>query len=444
MSALADVLLDLGVRVSGSDLVDGKGLARLRGRGVSVAVGMHARLNLPHDTSRVVISAAVPADNPEVLEATARGLPVRTYAQQLGDLMRDKVGVAIGGTHGKTTTTAMVAFALRTLGHAPSFVVGGEVGQLGGAGAGGTGPHFVAEACEYRESFLSLVYQVAAITNIEADHLDYFGDDAALIDAFGRFVAAVPPRGAIVATTQALAALPVADVAARQVVSVGVDDGAHLHAADYRIVDGRPRFRLAGLIESDPVHMTIPGRHFVEDLLIACGVVHALGVDAAAAAHALGDFAGVGRRMEVIVASPVGTLMSDYAHHPTELRAVLDALRDNYPGRRLVGVFQPHQAGRTRHFMNDFATALSGFDLAVIPDIFVTRDSDADARAVNSQDLVNAVTDAGGAALYAGALEETAAAVLSVTRAGDVVVLLGAGTIDALRHELEPALSVAQ
>ncbi|MCC7170646.1 MAG: UDP-N-acetylmuramate--L-alanine ligase [Planctomycetes bacterium] len=354
--------------------------------------------------------------------------------------MRSHDGVAIAGTHGKTTTTALVVAALRAAGRDPSYVVGGDVPQFGSAGHRGADATFVVEACEYAESFLQLAPRVAAITNVEADHLDYFGTFERVVDAFRAFVARIDVNGVLVTSPR------VRDRISQRpahTITVGTDARADLRAVDVRDVDGLPRFDVEGTIALADVRLAIPGHHSVENALVALGVVHALGVDVSLARAGIEGFRGVARRLELLSDADGVVVMSDYAHHPTALNAVIDALVARYPGRRVVAVFQPHQASRTRDFFEDFARALARFHVPLLTDVYGAREAASAGGTATASELADRVRESNPAARYAGPLSAVVPAIQAVVRPGDVVLLLGAGDIDDLRGELPGAVSSA-
>lgn len=442
MAALGHVLLDLGTVVSGSDRKESATLELLRARGAAIRGGEAAAVDraVGADVELLVRSAAVPDSDPEVKDALRRGIEVLWYAQALGRVMAGRDGVAIAGTHGKTTTTAMIATALGAAGAGPGYLIGGDVPGLGRSGAGGGAGPFVAEACEFAGSFLELSYRVAAVTNVEADHLDWYGTFAAVVAAFREFLARVRPGGAVALTRAAADVLGPLSTPAATVLTVALEGAADVRAADLAFDRGAASFRIEGAFATRRIRLEPPGRHVAEDALLAAAVLHLCGLDGDAIAAGLERFSGVGRRLERIVDGPVA-LLSDYAHHPTELAAAHDALRARFPGRRLVAAFQPHQARRTRDFFADFAAVLARFDRVVLADIYRAREGDDAGGSVSSELLAAAVVAAGGSARAAGNLAAVERAIRAEARPSDVVVLFGAGDIDELRGPLESALS---
>lgn len=439
MSALANVLLDRGYRITGSDREERATSYPLRDRGVGLHFGDHRAESLPSDVSCVVASEAIAAENPELVAARERGVPIFRYATALGLLMSESNGIAIAGTHGKSTTTAFVATTLRLAGRDPSYVVGADVPALGVSGRGGHGNEFVAEACEYRRSFLELSYRIAGIVNIDSEHLDYFRDFAGVVAAFREFAARIRPGGTLVIGAAASEWIDAPHGVARIVTAIG--RGGDLVATRLAERDGFPSFVIEGVFTTDTIVLKVPGAHFVEDALVAAGVLHAVGLDPAAIAFGLSEYRGARRRLEVLRDDAV-TVLSDYAHHPTEIAAVCAALRSRYPGRRLIGVFQPHQAARLRAFLDEFAQTLATFDRVLVADVYRVRDTDDDFAAVDAQELARRIVKLGGSAIASGNATATIAALGGEWRFGDVAVLLGAGDIDDQRDAVATALSV--
>jgi UDP-N-acetylmuramate--alanine ligase len=440
MGALARLLLGWGYQVSGSDVCNSAQLATLARLGVRVSVG-HAAQNLPDGAEIVVYSAAVPPENPELVRARARSLPTLKYAEYLGRLMDERVGAAVAGTHGKTTTTALTAFLLDRAGRQPTFVVGGDVPCLGGPARAGAGDAMVVEACEYDESFLHFRPRYAAITNVEAEHLDYFGDVARMERAFAAFAACVKERGCLVLSD--LVPRAIAGQAGRSVrlVRAGLEPACEWRATSLVEQAGRYRFTLehAGR-ELGEVAMRVPGEHNVRNAVMASALVGEMGVAPQAILDALPQFSGVKRRLEDLGTFGGVTLIEDYAHHPTEITAGERALRQVYPGRRLVLAFQPHQISRTRQFVGEFVEALRRFDRVLLLDIFSVRDRPEERLAFATSDLVRAVERGGGQVRSVGEAEIAAPSIASEARAGDVLVLMGAGSIHEIAERVQNAL----
>lgn len=448
MSTLAHLLLDCGVAVSGSDLTDGPSLRALAARGAAVAVGHRAaNLALPRDKEGaagparpdvVIRSAAVGLDNPELVEATRLGCPVLSHAQAIGALMAERIGVAVAGTHGKSTTTALVGFVLAHTGLDPTVLVGAGVPQFGSGARAGRGPHLVVEADEYDHRFLELRPHLAIITSLEADHLDYFGGLGAIVEAFHAFAERVGPDGLLVTCSD--------DPLLRELrferrrLSYGFGEGADWRGANYRPVAGggcafdvdSPRGRLA-------VRLRLSGRHNVLNTLAALAAAAELGVEPGVAAEAVGAFEGTQRRFQTIARTDNLWIVDDYAHHPSAVAATLAAAREAHPGR-LWAVLEPHTAHRTRAFLGEFAAALSQADRVTVLPIFHPPGREPEAIPVRSADLAALVRDRPADAPPSA--DAAIASVLDELRPGDLVLVMGAGDSSAFARALAERLEV--
>jgi UDP-N-acetylmuramate--alanine ligase len=426
LSAIATVLLEQGYTISGSDLRASPVTERLARLGATVHVG-HDAANLGN-ADLVVISSAVPGGNPEVDEAQRRGIPVIKRAEWLGGMMAGRRGVAVAGTHGKTTTTAMIALILRDAGLAPTFIVGGDIPQLGTNAAAGLGDVFVIEADEYDHTFLGLRPEIAVVTVVEWDHPDCYPTPEAMVEAFRQFVQLVPHHGLVIAcgddpgVANVLATDGPGQAPLRR---YGLNDGN-----DWRAVEVRPNahggydFEVQVRCTSiGTVSLAVPGMHNVKNSLAALSVADRLDVPFGRAAATLAGFTGVGRRFEVKGEAGGILVIDDYAHHPTEIRATLAAARTRYPGRPIWAVFQPHTFSRTRALLDDFAAAFGDADHVVILDIFPARETDD--GSVNSRDIVARMRHPD--ARLIGPLEEAAGYLAGRLRPGDVLITLGAG-----------------
>lgn len=437
MRGLAALLMREGAVVSGSDRQSSPQTEWLAGLGVQMAIGQRAE-NLPENVDRVVISAAIKDENPELMAAKARGLSVVKYAGLLGEAMRCRVGVSVAGTHGKSTTTALVAYMLTLAGLDPSYVVGGDVPQLGGGSRAGGGPHFVAESCEFDRSFLSLFPRIAAILNVELDHLDCYDDLSAIQASFAAFAALVPADGRLIVNAEDRNIRPVIEGLSAPIETFGIDD----EKADWRAVNvtqirGRGRFEIMYHGQRFGVgQMKLPGRHNVMNALAAAALAHHAGADRDAILRAMATFSGVGRRMELKGISHGITVVDDYAHHPTEIRASLRAIRDAYEPDRLWVVFQPHQHSRTRFLLADFAQSFGAADTVLVPDIYFVRDSESEKQAVSSGDLVSEIRRAGGNAQYLQSFDEIMDRLATDLRPGDCLVTMGAGSVYEIADRL--------
>ncbi|MDO9198691.1 UDP-N-acetylmuramate--L-alanine ligase, partial [Rhodoferax sp.] len=370
MSGIAEVLFNLGYTISGSDLAESATLKRLASLGIQTHVG-HVAANVS-GADAVVISTAVQADNPEVLAAREKRIPVVPRALMLAELMRLKQGIAIAGTHGKTTTTSLVASVLAEAGLDPTFVIGGRLNSAGANARLGQGDYIVVEADESDASFLNLLPVMAVVTNIDADHMETYGHDfGRLKQAFVDFLHRMPFYGTAILCTDDAAVREIVPQVTCPITSYGFDEGAEVRAVDVRAVDGQMHFtvqRRNGVVLPDlPVVLNLPGRHNVLNALSAIAVAVELNVPDLAVQKALADFKGVGRRFQrygEVAARDGGdfTLVDDYGHHPVEMAATLAAARGAFPGRRLVLAFQPHRYTRTRDCFEDFVKVIGQAD----------------------------------------------------------------------------------
>lgn len=436
MSALAAILLRQGACVSASDDRPSEQVERLARCGAQVIDAGRADV-LPPRLDLVVSSAAIPEAHPQLAEARRRGVPTMRYAELLGWSMSRATGVAVSGTHGKTTTTAWLAFILDRAGLDPTFVVGGHVPQLGGSSRLGAGRHFVAEACEYDRSFLHLRPWAATILNIEIDHPDYFRDIDDVEQAFREFAARLPADGLLVIPGSDPRCRAAARGTPARVATVGEGAGDDWRAARIEASDGRYSFDLIheGCTRAR-VELGIPGRHNVGNALSAAALAHHCGAGWDDLRRGLTEFRGVRRRMTLCGEAGGVRVIDDYAHHPTAVRVTLAAIREHYRPRRLWCVFQPHQHSRMRHLLGDFATCFDQADRLVVPDIYAARDAAHETQAVSARDLVQRVRDRGRSAEYIPEFEEIATRIARAAAPGDVVVTMGAGDIGSVADVL--------
>ncbi|HET6603832.1 MAG TPA: UDP-N-acetylmuramate--L-alanine ligase [Xanthomonadaceae bacterium] len=439
MSGIAEVLTTLGYVVSGSDLAASDATRRLQALGAVVHLG-HDPGNLG-EADCLVVSSAIAADNPELLAARERRIPIVPRAEMLAELMRLRRGIAVAGTHGKTTTTSLVASVLSEGGLDPTFVIGGLLNSAGSNARLGLGEWLVAEADESDRSFLRLTPQIAIVTNIDADHLEnYGGDFGNLCAAFEEFLHRLPFYGVAVLCLDDTECRKLADKTPRHLLTYGFAADADVRADEVRQEGGRMHFELL-LPETGPVPVTLnlPGHHNVLNALAAAAAGWQLGVPGDRIAHALAEFQGIGRRFDVCgelaVDSASVLLVDDYGHHPREIEAVIEAARGGWPQRRLVVVFQPHRYTRTRDLLDDFARVLSAADALVLTEVYPAGEApiaNADARA-----LARAVRARGQVApVLIDHPRELAAMLPHLVEDGDVMILLGAGDIGATAREL--------
>ncbi len=438
MSGIAEVLVHLGYTVSGSDLAASATTRRLESEGVKVMIG-HAAENAA-GADAVVVSTAVRGDNPEVVAARERKIPVVPRAQMLAELMRLKRGIAIAGTHGKTTTTSLVTSILAEGGIDPTFVIGGRLNAAGANARLGSGDFLVAEADESDASFLFLSPVISVVTNIDADHMETYGHDfERLKGAFVDFLSRLPFYGVAVLCADDPNVRAIMPQVAKQIVTYGLTPGCNLYAENIVAVDGQMRFdcvRVNGTTSRLAITLNTPGLHNVLNALAAIAVATELQVADAAIVKALAEFKGVGRRFQSYgeVALPAGgsfTLVDDYGHHPVEMVATLAAARGAFPGRRLVLAFQPHRYTRTRDCFEDFVKVLSTVDTLLLAEIYAA--GEAPIVAADGRSLARALRVVGK--VEPVFVEEIAAlpqTIMDVARDGDVVLCMGAGSIGAV------------
>jgi UDP-N-acetylmuramate--alanine ligase len=442
MSGIAEVLLNLGYRVSGSDAVDSSVTRRLARLGAQVAHG-HAPENVA-GADAVVVSTAVGADNPEVRAARARRVPVVPRAVMLAELMRLKQGIAIAGTHGKTTTTSLVASVLAAAGFDPTFVIGGRLNAAGANARLGQGEFIVVEADESDASFLNLVPVIAVVTNIDNDHMDTYGHDfTRLKQAFIEFLSRLPFYGSAVLCIDDANVREILPFISKTVLTYGFAPEAQFRAVEV-VADGTV-MRFTALREgaaSLGVQLNLPGRHNVCNALAAIAVATELGVPDAAIYEALSNFTGVGRRFarhgDIEIAGGRFTLIDDYGHHPVEMAATLAAVRGAYPGRRVVLAFQPHRYTRTRDCFEDFVKVLSTADALLLADVYAA--GEAPLVAADGRSLTRAVRVAGKVEpVFVESIDDMPAAILALARPDDVVITMGAGSIGNVPAKLAHA-----
>ena len=443
MSGIAEVLHNLGYVISGSDLSDSATLRRLASLGIKTFVG-HAADNLTN-VDAVVTSTAVQADNPEVLAAREKRIPVVPRALMLAELMRLKQGIAIAGTHGKTTTTSLVASVLAEGGLDPTFVIGGRLNSAGANAKLGSGDYIVVEADESDASFLNLLPVMAVVTNIDADHMETYGHDFGnLKKAFVDFLHRMPFYGTAILCTDDAAVRDILPQVSCPVTSYGFNEEAQVRAVDVKAVDGQMFFtvqRRNGVTLPDlPVVLNLPGEHNVLNALSAIAVAAELNIPDAAVQKALADFKGVGRRFQRYgeVAAPSGgtfTVVDDYGHHPVEMAATLAAARGAFPGRRLVLAFQPHRFTRTRDCFEDFIKVIGQADSVLLSEVYAA--GEAPIVAADGRSLARALRVAGKVEpVFVDDIEAMPQAIADNALDGDVVVCMGAGTIGGVPARL--------
>ncbi len=436
MNGIAEVLLNLGFQVSGSDLAESGVTQRLQTLGATIHYG-HDTNNL-QDADAVVTSTAVKADNPEVVAARARRIPIVPRAVMLAELMRLRQGIAVAGTHGKTTTTSLVTSVLAKGGYDPTFVIGGRLNSSGANARLGTGEFIVAEADESDASFLYLTPILAVITNIDADHMETYGHDFnKLKQAFVDFIERLPFYGRAILCVDDENVRAILPRISKPITTYGFSEGAQIRAVNVRHEGGKMRFTALCRHNTIPLDLDITlnlaGLHNVLNSLAAIAVALEVGVTEEAIVTGLAEFEGVGRRMQrygeiALVSGGSFTLIDDYGHHPVEMKATLAAVRGAFPGKRLVLAFQPHRFTRTRDLFEDFVKVLSGVDSLALAEVYAAGEQPivaADGRA-----LMHALRVAGqNEAVFVERIADMPQTILQMARDGDVVLTMGAGSI---------------
>lgn len=430
MSGLAKLLLKHNCAVTGSDQIGSPVTDELAELGVEMKIG-HSEENLDDQKRIVVISAAVKEDNPELKLARKKGCKIYKYAQMLGLLMNDYEGAAVAGTHGKSTTSGWLVYTLKQLGVDVNFIIGADISQLGTNSNAGNSEIFVAEACEYDRSFLNLRPKIGCILNIEADHLDYYRDIDEIVGAFDDFAHGVKKDGVLIANgTDANVKKILSALSGQRYETIGFDKNCNFYADNLRATDG--------LFSFDVYHdnkflgstkISVPGRHNVFNSLAVVAMAVNLGNDGSDVVPILSGFTGMDRRiMERAKVNGV-TVLDDYAHHPTEIRASLEAIRLRYQPKRLWCVFQPHQYSRTRFLLDDFAESFKLADMTIMPEIYFVRDSLENKKEVNAAVLAERIKSKGSEALFIDGFDRICDYLVENVGVGDVIVTMGAGDV---------------
>ncbi|MBA7714517.1 UDP-N-acetylmuramate--L-alanine ligase [subsurface metagenome] len=431
MSGLAQLLLKNKAIVTGSDQTPSLVTDKLCQIGADIKIG-HSKNNLGSETDAVVISAAITEDNPELKLARERGCKIYKYAEMLGLLCNCYDGIAISGTHGKSTTSAWLAYCLKQAGTDPNFIIGADITQLGGSSGVENGKYFVAEACEYDRSFLNLKPKIACILNIEQDHLDYYKDENDIVDAFCHFALGVKPDGIVIANGQdANVAKIIGQLGADlRCETFGLDKNCNFYAENITLNDGLYAFDVYHNGELlGATRISLPGGHNILNALTVVAMAVNAGLPPQQILQLLPDFTGVDRRLMLKGRLGQITVLDDYAHHPTEIRASLQAIRQRYQPRRIWCVFQPHQYSRTRFLLDDFSESFKLADVTIVPEIYFVRDSQAAKKEVNSQILVERMRANGTEAVFIDSFGAICDYLKKNVKPHDLVVTMGAGDI---------------
>ncbi len=436
MSGLAQLLNKNKALVAGSDQISSEVTDKLRRIGADIRIG-HKVENLSPKTDAVVVSAAISEDNPELALARRLGFKVYKYAEMLGELMNLYEGIAISGTHGKSTTSGWLTYLLKRTGIDANYIVGAAISQLGSSSGVADSRYFIAEACEYDRSFLNLQPRIACVLNIEQDHLDYYRDEGEIVETFGEFVAGTKPEGVVIANGRdANVAKIIADLRRRRsdaplrCETFGLDETCDFYADNIELIDGLHTFDVCHngkLLGS--TRISVPGVHNVMNALAVTAMAMHAGLEAERVLQLLPDFTGIERRLMLKGRAGQITVLDDYAHHPTEIRASLEAIRQKYRPGRLWCVFQPHQYSRTRFLLDDFTESFKLADVTIVPEIYFVRDSQSARKEINARILVDKMRANGTEALFVESFGEICDYLKSNVSAGDLVVTMGAGDI---------------
>ena len=431
MSGLAQLLMKNKAIVAGSDEMPSEVTDKLRQSGADIRIGHNAG-NLSPQTDAVVISAAITEDNPELKPARQRGCKVYKYAEMLGELMNRYEGIAISGTHGKSTTSGWLVYLLKQTGLDTNFIIGAKISQLDSSSGVADSKYFVAEACEYDRSFLNLKPKIACILNIEQDHLDYYKNEDEIVEAFGEFALGTKPDGVVIANGQdANAAKVIGQLETqRRCETFGLDENCNFYAKNIVLADGLYAFdvyhnsKLLGA-----TRISVPGTHNILNALAVVAMAVNVGLEPEQAIQSLPGFTGIDRRLMLKGQFGEITVLDDYAHHPTEIRASLAAIRQKYQPKRTWCVFQPHQYSRTRFLLNDFTESFKLADVTIVPEIYFVRDSLSSKKEINAQILVERMRANGTQALFIDGFGAICDYLKSNVSPGELVVTMGAGDI---------------
>lgn len=439
MCGIAEVLLNQGYRVSGSDLRASETTRRLESLGARIRLGHHA--DHVQEADVVVVSSAIDEENPELVSAHALRVPVVARAEMLGELMRYRHGIAVAGTHGKTTTTSLITAIFQAADLDPTFVIGGLLNSTGSNAQLGGSRYLIAEADESDASFLHLQPMSAVITNIDQDHMSTYGNDfARLKQTFVDFAHRLPFYGSVVVCADDTETLSILPDLARPVLTYGFSDDADYRAADCEVLDGRWRFKVerpAGAALT--IELAIPGEHNVLNALAAIAIASDEGIDDAAIVSGLRGFGGVSRRFQIVEAVRVDsrtiTLVDDYGHHPTEVTAVINTARQIWPDRRLVMAYQPHRYSRTRDLYDDFVRVLSSVDALVVLEVYAAGETAI--AGADGKSLCQGVRQRGGLVpVFAEDTDEALGILPGILKEGDVLIVQGAGNVNAISGAL--------
>ncbi|MGE5557884.1 MAG: UDP-N-acetylmuramate--L-alanine ligase [Bacillota bacterium] len=436
MSPLAKIMLESGCRISGSDMKYSDKIKKLAASGAEVFVG-HDAGNLPPDLDLVVVSSAVNHDNPEILEAKSRDIPILTRAQFLGDLMKDYTTVGVSGAHGKTTTTAMIGLIFYENGLDPTIAIGGELPVLGGSGRLGKGRYFIAEADEAYGSFLQFYPAIAVVTNIDDDHLDYYGNLNSIINAFREYLDHLPANGLAVLCADNPHIRKIIPDMSKRIITYSLNEQADYQAVNIELKNFGSRFDVCSHGQNiGTLELNIPGLHNISNALAAAVVSLEAGLSMPCITKSLFHYRGAHRRFEKIGEAEGVTIIDDYAHHPTEIKATLEAARKGWPGR-VISVFQPQRYTRTKFLRYEFARSFSTADLIILTDIYFQGTGETPLPGISGEILAKEVESYEKRPVYfRSELTDVLLFLEQIVKPGDLVVTMGAGNIYTVAYQL--------
>ncbi len=421
MNGIAQVLLNQGFTVTGSDLKESQTVINLREMGAKVVIG-HSPNNV-EGADVVVYSSAVKQDNPELIRARELGIPTIPRGEMLAELMRFKYGIAIAGSHGKTTTTSMVGFILGKTGYDPTVVIGGKLEAYGSNAKLGSGDFIVTESDESDGSFLKLTPTIVSINNIDVEHIGFYRNIREIKEAFIQFANKVPFYGAVAVNVDDPNVKDIIPEIEKKVIKFGLTDEAEIRAYDLKLVNGKYSFKVNDFGE---IHLSIPGKHNVYNALSAISISYELGVPFCVVKETLENFKNANRRFEIKCNGSI-TVIDDYAHHPTEIKATIKAAKEMFPNKRLIAVFQPHRYSRLFSLYEQFVESFNLIDIAVITEVYSAGENPIDS--VSGEKLANDISKCGKIAYYADSFQEILNLLKSIIKKGDVLLIMGAGNI---------------
>jgi UDP-N-acetylmuramate--alanine ligase len=444
MSSLAFIMKDMGFRVSGSDMAESAITKKLQANGIKVFIGQKKK-NISKDINVMVVSSAISKNNPELEKALEYGIPIAKRSFVLGQMMKRKRGVAIAGTHGKTTTTTMISLILKNAKMNPTAMIGGEVKNIGGNFLSGSGEYFIAEACEYDRSFLDLYPEVAIITNIEADHLDCYKDIDDIKNTFKKFVKHIPESGLLIISADDNNCLEVAKEAKCKVVGFGFGSknrmqGENLdqywEVEEVQQKEGETVFSLSNGKDLGSFSLHIPGKHNIANACAAIILSDHLKIDMGVVRSFLSEFSGTNRRFQIKGEKNGIVVIDDYSHHPTEIKYALEGAKKFFKTKKILAIFEPHQYSRTHLLKKEFGYSFGNADLVIIPGIYESRDSDEDKKRVSAEDVVDEIKSNGTQALHIDGYDKVVEYMDKNLKKGEWVVLtIGAGSVYKIGEE---------